>query len=101
MWGWVLLACAVAFLTKLVGYLVPREKLDSPHFHRIAGFMTIGLLSALIMMNTFADGTRLRLDARIIALGVAIIAFALRAPYLLAVVLGAAAAALARLAGLP
>lgn len=101
MWSWLLVACVVAYALKLVGYLIPRDKLDSPGFHRVAATMTVGLLAALIVMNTFAEGQSLRLDARLIALGVALLAFWLRAPYLLAVVLGAAAAALARLAGLP
>lgn len=101
MWGWLLLACVVAYALKLFGYLIPREKLDSPGFHRVAGTMTVGLLAALIVMNTFAAGQSLRLDARVVALGVALVAFWLRAPYLLAVILGAAAAALARLAGMP
>lgn len=100
-WGWLLLACAVAYGLKVIGYLIPREKLDSPGFHRVAGTMTVGLLASLIVMNAFADGPELRLDARVVALGVAMAAFWLRAPYLLAVVLGAAAAALARLAGMP
>lgn len=69
MWIWVLLACAVAYATKLVGYLIPRDKLDSPAFHRVAGTTTVGLLAALIVMNTFADGQALRFDARLVALG--------------------------------
>lgn len=101
MWGWLMLACVVAYALKLAGYLIPRDKLDSPGFHRIAASMTVGLLAALIVMNTFAEGQALRLDARLVALGVALVSFWFRAPYLLAVVLGAAAAALARLAGLP
>ena len=101
MWLWVALACVVAYGTKLVGYLIPRDRLDSPGFHRAAGTVTVGLLAALIVMNTFADGQALRIDSRLVALVVAVAAFALRAPYLLVVVLGAAAAALARLAGLP
>ncbi|OYO19439.1 branched-chain amino acid transporter AzlD [Enemella dayhoffiae] len=99
MWWWVLGACAIAFATKGAGFLIPAHRLESPRITRVAGVMTIGLLAALITMNTFADGQRLRLDARIVALAVAMIAFALRAPYLLVVVLGAAAAAGVRLLG--
>ncbi|MDO5498598.1 MAG: AzlD domain-containing protein [Propionibacteriaceae bacterium] len=99
MWFWVLLACAIAFATKGAGYLIPAARLESPKITRLAGILTVGLLAALITMNAFGDGQALRLDARIAALVVAFAACALRAPYLLVVVLGAAAAALVRLSG--
>jgi uncharacterized membrane protein len=47
-------------------------------------------------MNTFANGTTLALDARLAALATAALALALRLPFLLVVLLGAAAAALVR-----
>lgn len=100
MWAWILIACLVAFVTKGLGYLVPADKLDSPRFSRVAGVLTIGLLASLIAVNTVADGQELRLDARIAALVTAMIAFSLRAPYLLAVILGAVAAAVTRLLGI-
>lgn len=97
---WLLIACVIAFVTKGIGYLLPVEKLEHPTFLRIAATMTIGLLAALITMNTFADGQALVLDARLAALVAAIIALLLRAPFLLVVIIGAVAAALARLAGM-
>lgn len=99
MWIWVLAACAIAYATKGAGYLIPAHRLESPRITRVAGLLTVGLLASLITMNAFADGPTLALDARVVALAVAIIACALRAPYLLVVVLGALAAALVRLAG--
>lgn len=101
LWFWILLASLVAFATKLAGYLVPQSLLDSPHFRKASAAMTIGLLAALVASNTFASGQELSLDARVLALAAAIIALLLRAPFLLVVVIGAAAAALGRLAGLP
>lgn len=97
---WLLISCGIAFLTKGIGYLLPTDKLEQPTFLRIAATMTIGLLAALVTMNTFADGQSLALDARVVALVAAIIALLLRAPFLAVVVIGAAAAAVARLAGL-
>lgn len=99
MWLWVLAACGIAYATKGAGYLIPASRLDSPRVTRLAGILTIGLLASLITMNTFGTGQALRLDARVAALVVALLACALRAPYLLVVVLGAAAAALVRLSG--
>lgn len=99
MWLWVLIACGIAYVTKGAGYLIPAARLDSPRVTRMAGILTVGLLASLITMNAFGDGQSLRLDARIAALVAALIACALRAPYLVVVVLGAAAAALVRLSG--
>lgn len=101
MWGWLLLACLVAFVTKGLGYLIPAERLQHPRILRVAGTMTIGLLAALIVLNTFAtDGPSLAVDARVAALGAGAVALALRLPYLVVVLVGAAAAALARVAGI-
>lgn len=56
------------------------------------------LLAALVATNTFADGQRLTIDARVVGLGVAAVAIRFRAPALLVIVLAAAATALVRLA---
>ena len=61
--------------------------------------MTVGLLTSLVLANTVVTGTSLVLDARLVALAAAAIALWLKAPYLVVVVVGAAAAALTRLAG--
>jgi branched-subunit amino acid transport protein len=99
MWFWVLAACALAYVLKLVGYLVPDRVLDDPRVERMAGTVTVGLLAALVVMNAFGSGQALVLDARLGALLVAGAALWLRAPFLVVVVLGAAAAAVLRLLG--
>ncbi len=99
LWGWLLLACAVAYLTKLSGYLMPARWLRSPLMARMAGALTVALLAALTALNTFSQGNALMLDARIAALAAAALALWARAPFLLVVVLGAAAAAAARWLG--
>lgn len=99
-WLWILGAGALAYLTKLSGFLVPQRVLESPAIIRVSACMTIGLLASLVTMNAVAAGQALALDARLLALGAAVVALLLRAPFLLVVVVGAAAAALGRLAGL-
>jgi len=99
MWGWILLASAVAYATKAVGYLVPERLLANDHMTRIAGTLTIGLLASLTALNAFSVGQALVLDARIGALIAASIALALRVPFLGVVVIGAVAAALLRVVG--
>lgn len=95
----VLLACAIAYATKLVGYLVPARHLEHPLVNRLAATMTVGLLGALVATNTFVSKGALVADARIASLAAAAAALALRASFIVVVIVGAAAAALVRLLG--
>ena len=99
LWAWLLLGGVLAFATKLAGYLVPARWLERPAVAAAAGRLTIGLLAALTVMNTFAHGQHLAFDARVGALLVAALALWARLPFLAVVVLGAAAAAVLRWAG--
>lgn len=96
LWGWILLACASSYATKLAGYLVPERWLESPRMNRVAGTLTIGLLSSLTVVNAFSSGQRMVVDARLGSLLAAALALSLRAPFLLVVLAGALAAALLR-----
>jgi len=100
LWPWVLLASLLAFATKLTGFLVPARWLQGARMLRVASAMTIGLLAALVTFNTFSGDTPLVIDARLGALLAAALALALRAPFLLVVLSGAATAALLRWAGI-
>lgn len=97
LWHWIVLACAAALLTKVLGYAIPARFLQNPRMTHVAACMTVALLSALTVMNTFASGQSLVWDARLAALLTAAVALWLRVPFLAVVVLGAAAAALVRL----
>ena len=99
MWGWVLVASLACCATKLAGLLVPRRLLDDERTVLTMAGMTVGVLAGLIGVSTFATGSTVTIDARVASLVVAVVAQRLRAPFLLVVVLGAAAAALVRLAG--
>lgn len=99
LWGWLLLACGLGFVIKFVGYLLPEKAMENPRMSRVAATLTIGLLASLTMVNTFAGGQSLTVDARIVALAAAALALWLRAPFLVVVIVGAVAAALTRLAG--
>ena len=59
------------------------------------------MLASLTILNTVGSGQRIVLDSRLLALGAAAIALRLKAPYLVVVLVGAIAAGLGRLAGLP
>jgi uncharacterized membrane protein len=99
LWFWLLLACALAYAWKLVGYFVPAKLLKDPRMSRMAGTMTIGLLASLTIVNTVASGQALAADARLGALAAAALALALRAPFLVVVIAGAGTAAVLRLLG--
>ena len=99
LWVWLLIACALAYAWKLVGYFVPARLLEDPRMSRVAGTMTIGLLASLTVVNTVATGQSLAADARLGALVAAAAALALRAPFLVVVLAGAGTAALLRALG--
>ena len=101
LWFWLLVSVVLAYATKLVGYLVPAKVLDSPRMSHIAGTLTIGLLASLTVVNVAASGTNVVLDARVGALAAAAVALWLKAPFLVVVIAGAAAAAMLRLLGWP
>ena len=75
---------------------MPARWLNNPRMARVAGAITVALLSALTVMNTFAAGTALALDARVAALAAAALALWARLPFLQVVVLGAVAAGVVR-----
>ncbi|MFQ4147927.1 AzlD domain-containing protein [Arthrobacter sp. LAPM80] len=99
LWFWLMVSVVLAYLTKLLGYLVPAKVLANPRMSRVAGTLTIGLLASLTIVNAAASGTSVVLDARIGALVAAAIALWLKAPFLVVVLAGAAAAAGLRLLG--
>ena len=99
--AWILLACAAAFAIKLAGYLLPQALLDRPIVHALAIAHTVGLLASLTVTNTVGEGQAITLDSRLLALGAGAVALHFKAPYIVVVIVGALAAALGRLAGLP
>lgn len=98
MWLTVLAACAIAYLLKLAGWLVPERVLEIPWVARVTPLLPVALLSSLIVTQAFLTGEgRFVLDARAAGVGVAVVALLLRAPFLLVVFLAALTAALVRL----
>ena len=96
-WLAVLAACAGCYLCKLAGLSVPGNVLKRPLLRRIAELLPVGLLAALVATGALADGQTLTAGPRLVGLAAAVVALALRAPFLVVVVTAAAAAALTRL----
>ena len=65
----------------------------------VVALLAPALLAALVATAALGTGQELVLDARIVGLGAAAVAIALRAPVLLVVIVAAAAAAIVRLVG--
>jgi hypothetical protein len=95
-WVAVVIACAACFALKLAGYLAPDAWLERPRVVRIAGLVTVALLAALVAVQTLASGRHLQLDARVPALGVAVLLVWRRAPFVVVVAAAAGTAALLR-----
>ncbi|MDO8144610.1 MULTISPECIES: AzlD domain-containing protein [unclassified Isoptericola] len=93
LWLTVLVASVVSLGLKLAGHHVPQHWLATDRVQRTSVLVTVALLVALVVVQTFADGTALVVDARLPALAVAAVALALRAPFVLVIVLAAATAA--------
>ena len=98
-WVTVLVASAVAYGLKYAGHVVPHHWLDGPRTRRVTGLLPVALLAALVAVQTFTSSHALVLDARAAAVGVALVALLLRAPFLVVVVLAAATAGTLRAVG--
>lgn len=99
-WPAVIIGSIGAYLLKLTGYVVPASVLDNPRLRRLTALLPVALLAALVGVQTFSTGTALQIDARLAGLLAAIIALALRAPFLVVVLVAAITAAVLRATGL-
>jgi hypothetical protein len=95
-WQIILLASIAVLALKLVGYVIPASVLEKPLPARIAGLLTVALLSALIVVQTLGAGQAIVVDARVPALVVAAALLAVRAPFIVVVAAAAVTAALIR-----
>lgn len=94
LWWGVLIVVVGCYGWKLAGLSVPEWVLDHRITIRAAALIPIGLLAALVAVQTFADGTRLTVDARLGGLAMAALLLSLRVPFL-PMIVGAAATAAA------
>ena len=96
-WQTLILASIAVLALKLLGYLVPPSLVEKPTPARVANLLTVALLSALIVVQTFGGSSGIVVDARIPALMLAAVLFALRVPFIIVVAAAALTAALIRL----
>lgn len=97
LWQTVLLGSVAVLALKVAGYLVPPALMERPTPARVANLTTVALLAALVVTQTFERGGDLVLDARVPAVVVAGVLFALRVPFVVVIVVAALLAAALRL----
>lgn len=97
-WTAILGAALGCYLLKLAGLSVPARVLDNRVVAQVADLIPVALLAALVAVQVLADPDgSLVVDARLLALVVAVVLLLLRAPFLVVVFGAALVAALARL----
>jgi branched-subunit amino acid transport protein len=94
LWATVLAASLGSYLLKLAGLSVPASWVEQPWVARIVDFVPAALLAALVVVQAATAGHDLVLDGRLVALAVAAVALALRAPFIVVLVLAGATGAL-------
>ncbi|WP_277452073.1 AzlD domain-containing protein [Janibacter sp. DB-40] len=93
LWVSVLAACALGFVTKYLGHLVPESLVDGRRRSRIIGLLPVALLAGLVVTQTVGGDERIVLDARLAAVALAVVLLWLRANFVIVVVAAAALAA--------
>jgi hypothetical protein len=97
-WATVLVASAITFGWKLLGHTLPARWFESPRLAPVVGLITASLLAGLVVVQTVAttldSGAQgIRVDARLVAAGLAALLFWRKVPFVLVVIIAAAAAA--------
>lgn len=93
LWVAVAAACALGFVTKYAGYLVPESVLDGPRRSRVVGLLPVALLAGLVVTQTVGGDDGIVLDARLAAVALAAVLLWLRASFVVVVFAAAALAA--------
>lgn len=94
LWAVVLAGSVGCYLLKLAGLSVPAAWVQGPWVTRVVEFVPAALLAALVAVQAATSGPQLVVDGRLVGLAVAAVALALRAPFIVVLVLAGAAGAL-------
>ncbi|MGY1710720.1 AzlD domain-containing protein [Geodermatophilus sp. SYSU D00758] len=94
LWVVVVAASVGCYLLKLAGLSVPAAWVQHPWVTRVVDFVPAALLAALVAVQALTAGAALVVDGRLAGLAVAAVALALRAPFVVVLLLAGAAGAL-------
>jgi branched-subunit amino acid transport protein len=98
LWLVLIIAAVGSYLLKLAGMSLPDSILNHPKVQRVAQFLPIAMLSALVAVELFDGGGRYVVDWRTLAgVAAAIIALLLRRGFLVVFLVAIAVTALLRL----
>jgi branched-subunit amino acid transport protein len=92
-WIAVVVASLGCYALKLAGLSVPAAWVEQPWVARVVDFVPAALLAALVAVQGLTSGNELVVDGRLAGLAVAALALALRAPFIVVLVLAGAAGA--------
>jgi len=94
LWATVLAGSLGCYVLKLAGLSVPAAWVEQPWVARVVDFVPAALLAALVAVQAATSGHDLVVDGRLVALAVAAVALALRAPFIVVLVLAGITGAL-------
>jgi hypothetical protein len=94
LWAVVLTGSVGCYLLKLAGLSVPAAWVQRPLVTRVVEFVPAALLAALVAVQATSSQGALVLDGRLVGLAVAALALALRAPFIVVLLLAGSAGAL-------
>ena len=94
LWAVVVAASAGCYLLKLAGLSVPAAWVQRPWVTRVVDFVPAALLAARVAVQAATTGPDLVVDGRLAGLAVAALALALRAPFIVGLLLAGATGAL-------
>ncbi|MFM7030354.1 MAG: AzlD domain-containing protein [Micrococcales bacterium] len=95
-WLAILVGSGAVYSWKILGYVLPKRVANNREVVVFAGKLTIALLAALTAVETFVSGQAIVIDSRLAALAVAALLYWRKAPFIVAVAVAAAVAALLR-----
>ena len=105
-WATILALAGGAFAFKALGLLGPlvggsegETRALPPRLEAVASLVPVALLSALIAVQTLSEGGAFELEWRVAGIAAAALAVALRAPFVVVVVLAASVTAVLRALG--
>ena len=98
LWVALLVAAVGSYLTKLAGLSLPESVLAHPRVQRVAAFLPVAMLAALVALQLFDGGGRYAVDWRTLAgVAAAVVALLLRRGFLVVFVVAIAVTAGLRL----
>ena len=96
-WIAVITASVGCYLLKLAGLSLPSTVLQRPDVQRVATYLPVSMLAALVALEVVDGGGRFAIDVRLLAgVGAGVVALILRASFLVVIIVAAATTALLR-----